>query len=1299
MDYNSEAELEALSHVARDASAPREDSAITPAASPSPSAMDDGHPGDVVPTKPSSNLSTLREEEFMAANTVLSPKLEEEGHGYFHWEIDNWMALPERAVSQTFTVAGHDWDILLFPRGNQASETVSLYIECKPKEVKDDKEAGSGGPDEWHSCALFTLAVSNVDDPEVFKVNSASHRFTAEETDWGFTRFSDIRHLLTPADEDTPALIANRRVRISAYVRVVKDPLGVLWHNFHNYNSRKHTGYVGLRNQGATCYMNSLLQSLYFTNEFRNAVYQIPTEADDPKKSVALALQRVFHSLQVSNDAVDTTELTKSFGWDSLESFMQHDVQEFNRVLQDNLETKMKGTVVDGAVAKLFEGKMKSYIRCVNVDYESSRVENYYDISLNVKGCNTLRDSFANYCEVETLNGENKYQAEGFGLQDAKKGVIFESFPPVLQLQLKRFEYDFRRDAMVKINDRHEFPPTIDLGEFLSDDADRSQSWNYVLHGVLVHSGDLHGGHYFGLLRPNLEEKWYRFDDDRVVPICASEVFEEFYGGDFGPPQPHQHQPLGTTARDRPRPASKRFTNAYMLVYIREALRDSVLCPGDAPIPQHLLQRIQDEKDEVARKQREKLELASTLIVKVVGDDNFEQHQGFDLCYFDQRQPASNALFCERMPRAMTLAKFKATYADYIGRSVDDFRLWSMVGRVNKTIRCDAPLVAESLSMTLMQLKENKSGKWPELRLYCEMRSDDVPDDFDAKIPSELSLVHMRFYDPSRQQVTGVGHTYVHANQTVRDLMPRLREAAVLSPDTPITVFEEVKPLLIDLMDPSSTFRKAEIATGDIICFQVSLEAEQQGNYRLPTVADYFDDMHHRVCVRFVPVPARSDVDNFSNGNGDDAADDGTAGTETLSPVLHVSSKSLYDDVSYWLAEQLGMRDPLKLRFYNVAPTGQQRSAVRRTPTTTLGDMLSNSLYSQPPFNSLGVPEYTVMYERLEVDILQIESMRGIRVTYVGKSMKDELQLEVLVPKAGPAQKLIEATYSKVENALRSVTQRNGDGAPPKAFNLRLYTVASHRVDRVLDGSERMSELGNPGVSDIVAEYQSPESNLDVIPPAAAAAAAAQEDDGSRMDTDDVVVFEKSCTEIEVFHFYRELNHAHSVPFLFKVYPGELWPATWARLERKLGLGEKELKNLGVVYGAQGVQELRRCRVIQDGEGGASPGSGQGTPSVTPPPPQARQPSAEDVEVDDGTPSDREMTTAVDNNSTLCLWDVIQQTRVEEQQRLRMMEDDPNGLAQMPAMGPPAGFLGLHHIDRSSRHRGAHHERAIRILN
>jgi len=64
---------------------------------------------------------------------------------------------------------------------------------------------------------------------------------------------------------------------------------------------------------------------------------------------------------------------------------MQHDVQEFNRVLQDNLENKMKGTKAEGAIQKLFTGKMKSYIKCVNVEFESSREETFYGMWLIVR--------------------------------------------------------------------------------------------------------------------------------------------------------------------------------------------------------------------------------------------------------------------------------------------------------------------------------------------------------------------------------------------------------------------------------------------------------------------------------------------------------------------------------------------------------------------------------------------------------------------------------------------------------------------------------------------------------------------------------------------------------------------------------------------------------------------------------------------------------------------------------------------------------------------------------------------------
>lgn len=33
---------------------------------------------------------------------------------------------------------------------------------------------------------------------------------------------------------------------------------------------------------------------------------------------------------------------------------------------------------MDGAVTNIFMGKMKSYIKCINVDYESSRIEDFY---------------------------------------------------------------------------------------------------------------------------------------------------------------------------------------------------------------------------------------------------------------------------------------------------------------------------------------------------------------------------------------------------------------------------------------------------------------------------------------------------------------------------------------------------------------------------------------------------------------------------------------------------------------------------------------------------------------------------------------------------------------------------------------------------------------------------------------------------------------------------------------------------------------------------------------------------------
>lgn len=118
----------------------------------------------------------------------------------------------------------------------------------------------------------------------------------------------------------------------------------------------------------------------------------------------------------------------------------------------------MKATCVEGTIPRLFEGKMVSYIRCKNVDYKSTRTESFYDIQLNIKGKKSIEESFTDYIQTETLDGDNKYDAGTFGLQDAEKGIMFEKFPPVLHLHLMRFQYDPVTDCSVKFNDRCEFP-------------------------------------------------------------------------------------------------------------------------------------------------------------------------------------------------------------------------------------------------------------------------------------------------------------------------------------------------------------------------------------------------------------------------------------------------------------------------------------------------------------------------------------------------------------------------------------------------------------------------------------------------------------------------------------------------------------------------------------------------------------------------------------------------------------------------------------------------------------------------
>ncbi|RIB08233.1 hypothetical protein C2G38_2252143 [Gigaspora rosea] len=595
---------------------------------------------------------------------------EVEDFQFYTWNITGWSDLEGKVTSPEFVAGGWRWRILLYPFGNIDNDVVSIFLEIVDRNI---------APNGWHSCAQFAFALWNPEDPNKFVYD----------------------------ENQTRSLIENDSCNITAFVRIIKDPTGFLWHNFKNYDSKKATGYITLKNEGTTGYLNATLKTLFFLTYFRKAVYQIPTENDVQDKSVSLALQNIFYQMQMSDTSVGTKELMKSFGWDSLNSFMQHDAHEFNNVLRNNLENKMENTNV---ISKLFAGKIKSYIKCIKVNYESSHIQ------LNVKGCKTLDDSLKNYITEEKLKGNNKYHTENYGLQDAIKGVIFESFPSVLQLQLKRVEYNAQNATSNKIHDRLEFPMEIDLQKYLPQEADRSKPHKYLLYGVLVHSGCFDNGYYYALIRPRKNDKWLKFNDDRVIPVTDREVFESSYGG------------------------HGKFSSAYVLVYIRESDIDDVLSPMlPEDIPEHLQRRLDKQKMEEVEEQK------LYLCAKVVTPKIMNLHQGYGIANFDNPQYPLSEVLQFKILKIETYGAFKDKLATNFDIPTKQIRFWALENNMIRLITDNYLSLPMSTICTRMGLGQN------ELKLYLEIAHKPINDETWFPVGYTHVIIFIKYFDANTQ--------------------------------------------------------------------------------------------------------------------------------------------------------------------------------------------------------------------------------------------------------------------------------------------------------------------------------------------------------------------------------------------------------------------------------------------------------------------------------------------------------------------------------------------------------------------
>ncbi|XP_015699161.1 ubiquitin C-terminal hydrolase 13-like isoform X2 [Oryza brachyantha] len=932
-----------------------------------------------------------------SASTAESEQVPETSTSRFTWTIKEFSKLRHRKLySDVFVVGGYKWRVLVFPGGNNV-ESLSMYLD-----VADANELPYG----WGKDAQFSLAVINQLDCKSSLRKEAAHHFNMRESDWGFTSFMHLQELTDPGK----GYVVNDQCIIEAEVAVRKVV------DYWNYDSKKETGYVGLKNQGATCYMNSLLQTLFHIPYFRKAVYHMPTtENDSPSGSIPLALQSLFCKLQHGDISVSTKELTKSFGWDSVDSFLQHDVQELNRVLCEKLENKMKGTTVEGTIQKLFEGHHMNYIECINVDYKSTRKESFYDLALDVKGCSDVYASFDKYVEVERLEGDNKYQSEKHGLQDAKKGMLFIDFPPVLQLQLKRFEYDFVRDTMVKINDRYEFPLQLDLdkddGKYLSPEADRSVRNLYTLHSVLVHSGGGHGGHYYAFIRPALSDTWYKFDDERVTKEDMKRALEEQYGGEEE--LPHTNPGLNTTPI--------RFTkhsNAYMLVYIRESDKEKIICDLDEKdIPEHLKIRLRKENEEKEYKKKEKAEAHMYTALKVARDSDFAEQIGKHI-YFDLVDCDKIRSF--RAPKNLTLNQAKDEFSKEFGIPVQSQRFWFWAKRLNRTYRPLRPLTLQEEESSIGQLLEypNKSFN-SELRLFLEVAygQENHPIALPPKMKDDI-LIFFKLYDPEKEELRYVGRLFVKASGKPTDIVHKLQEIAGFQSDEDIELYEEVKfdpNVMCDRIDMNDSFLSSQLEDGDIICYQKRYSPEKLDHYRHADIPSFFEYIQNRQVVHF-RLLEKPKEDDFT---------------------LELSKRFTYDDVVEKVAHHLGLDDPSKLRLTQHHPYTQMPKShyIKYRCLDHLWDMLRNG-------NQICDILY---YEVLDIPLPLLQGLITLRIAFYHATNNEVSSHFIRLPKGSTVSMLIEHIKSKVELSY--------SGA-----EFRIFEVYNNKISKVFQPTDSVNE-------------------------------------------------------------------------------------------------------------------------------------------------------------------------------------------------------------------------------------------------
>jgi hypothetical protein len=269
----------------------------------------------------------------------------------------------------------------------------------------------------------------------------------------------------------------------------------------------------GLINLGSTDYVNCILQQILRIPEFQHCLM---TQKPAPRtwlKDLQILMTHILRSKRKACRMDSFLQMWGSLHDNPIDLAAQRDAHAFLEEFFAALPIPVRGLFQCESVV-IFRGiQMGAQIEQQDVTFST------FNLSLDKA---TLKESLEYFSSTKVLRGWNPVHAQHGDQSDAYQTCHLTKTPSILVFHLKRFRWDGKTGLWTRIGTKFEFPYEFEWTLL------NQQRAKYVLHGVVLHAGEVQSGHYTSIVK--CHEKWFEFDDCNVSEVSPSDFEQKSFG-------------------------------------------------------------------------------------------------------------------------------------------------------------------------------------------------------------------------------------------------------------------------------------------------------------------------------------------------------------------------------------------------------------------------------------------------------------------------------------------------------------------------------------------------------------------------------------------------------------------------------------------------------------------------------------------------------------------------------------------------------------------------------------------------